>query len=469
MPATIAKDRPRTVFATVPIQLSEIEDEFPSVWNNRFEVADYVTDTTTVIDCDDLSRNTRYGYVVYGLIENRVIFGHNRLRSFRTLPREEEQRSFQLDLFSSNMPHAVNDLFEKRTEVTNVDTWDFLDETLMRHADDVDLAISCGDHSYVDGALFLDEESMYSWYRDIYRSYWGFETVQRAFDGLPMYMTWDDHEIGDARGSHYLNRDDSSNGMDLLRRMFRVTRQTYVEYQHSHNPLTTGNQLDYSFKSGGCGFYVLDGRGGRDLSRESYRILRFEQLARYAVRIRAQRPEDTPFVFVVSAVLLVHTRAAIVASDERLGRVGDDLRDSWKHELYDVERVVLLLELFDATRRGVKASVLSRDLHVSAVIALEDDDGKCVYQLTSSAITNGLSRRQSWMLRFYAADDSTTLSGYRFRRRALFTQSAYSLISVDPNRSEAWFKLYGGQEIPPADEGENAVPINHSLAKIRLF
>lgn len=496
----------RDALCAVPLSSLDIQSMVPLVKDERFEVRDYDTDTTAVLDLADLQPNTRYGYVVYDSVENRVILGHNRWRSFRTPPAEKEQRPFQLALFSCNMPYAVNGLFQKRTEVSNIDMWDFFNDTLTRHADDVDLVIGGGDQCYVDGIATLDiwrhlnrrmrkvdgelmpdEESMRSWYRDIYRGYWGFETVQRVFESFPTYMIWDDHEIGDGWGSHYLSDRDSREGMDqllpdldargltyddgmeLLRRMFDAARTTYIEYQHSHNPATTGNQLDYAFGRGGCGFYVLDGRGQRDIARESYRILGQAQFERFASWLRQQQPDDTPFVFVVSAVPLVHTRAAIVASDELLGSLGDDLRDSWEHELHDVERMALMKELFDAVRRGIKVSVLSGDVHVSAVFSLEDDDGNCVYQLTSSAITYGLSRPQSWILRAGAADEGTTPEGYHFKRRALYTQSSYALISVDPRSGDAWFKLYGGQEIPSSEAGGDAVPLSHSLAKIRLF
>ncbi len=92
------------------------------------------------------------------------------------------------------------------------------------------------------------------------------------FDSFPTYMIWDDHEIGDGWGSHYFEdgaaRDglrrmlpdlearglDYEDGMALVRRMFRAARHTYAEYQHSHNPPTEEEQLDYAFRRGGCGF-----------------------------------------------------------------------------------------------------------------------------------------------------------------------------------------------------------------------
>ena len=205
-----------------------------------------------------------------------MVFGHNRLRRFRTPPAEDERRAFQLALFSCHMPYHVSGLFRKRTDLANLDMWDFLGRSLRRHEDEVDLVIAGGDQCYTDGVptldiwkklngamrregehLLPDEDSLRSWYRDIYRGYWGFEGVRRVFDSFPTYMMWDDHEIGDGWGSHYLadggpddglarvfpdleerglSRDD---GRELARRMFRAASATYLEYQHSHNPDTT--------------------------------------------------------------------------------------------------------------------------------------------------------------------------------------------------------------------------------------
>ena len=133
-------------------------------------------------------------------------------------------------------------------------------------------------------------------------------------------------------------------GYELMHRMFRAARTAYTEYQHSHNPPTPEGVYDYGFKRGGCAFYVLDGRGQRDIMRNDYRILGREQFGRFANWVKELKPEDTPFLFVVSAVPMVHTRTGIVQRDEWLevAGLGDDLRDSWEHELHDAERGELL-------------------------------------------------------------------------------------------------------------------------------
>ena len=462
-----------------------------------------------VLDIQGLAPDTRYGYLLYARDRERVILGHNRFRRFRTPPPEEERRPFQFALFSCHMPYAVSGLFEKRTGVTNLDMWDFLGASLQRHSDELDLVIAGGDQCYSDGVATLDiwqylnrvmrkedgrllpdEETMLSWYRDIYRGYWGFKSVQQVFDSFPVYMIWDDHEIGDGWGSYYFRPEGEPDGLrrllpdykeqglsyeegrNLMQRMFRASRQVYMEYQHSHNPPTAQGNFDYSFRRGGCAFYVLDGRGQRDIERADYRILGQEQFDRFRSWTEALTAEQTPFLFVVSAVPVLHSRAALVNADDqwlaRQAGLDDDLRDSWEHELHDAERAALMRALFAAAAKGIRVAILSGDVHVSAVFAIDDGKNNRIYQLTSSAITYNLTRPQSWVLRLGAADNGETAEGYRFERLALYTESAYALISVDPKKQEAWFKLYGGQKLRSTSGEAHTIPLAHSLAKIRL-
>ena len=502
----------RAALGEVPLPLEEALRRAPEAQRFDFGVSDYGTDTTQVLDLDGLRPNTRYGYALFARDEERMVFGHNRLRRFRTPPAEVERRPFQFALFSCHMPYKVSGLFRKRTELANLDMWDFLGATLRRHQDEVDLVIAGGDQCYTDGVptldiwkklnramrregdlLLPDEEAMRSWYRDIYRGYWGFEGVRRVFDSFPTCMMWDDHEIGDGWGSHYLadggpddglarvfpdleerglTRDD---GRELAARMFRAASRVYLEYQHCHNPETEPGIWDYPVRRGGAAFYVLDGRGHRNVERESYRILGREQFDRFAAWAAGLDPEETPFLFVVSAVPVLHARAALVGADQtvvmRAAGLGDDLRDSWEHSLHDEERASLLDVLFDAASRGFRVAILSGDVHVSAAFTIRDARGNRIWQLTSSAITYNIPRPLSWVLRLGAADEGETEDGYRFERLALYADSSYALISVDPGSGEAWFRLYGEQKIaPPPGAGETAAaPLSHSVARIRLF
>ncbi len=494
----------------VPLSLDDAAALVPGARQVDFTIANRDSDTTTVLDLEGLAPDTRYGYLLHFRDEERILLGHNRLRGFRTPPSYEERRPFQFALFSCHMPYKQSGLFGKRTEVRNLEMWDYLGASLRRHAGQVDLVIAGGDQCYTDGVgtldiwrflnrrmrkqgenLLPDEASMLSWYRDIYCGYWGFPSVQEVFDSFPTYMIWDDHEIGDGWGSHRLGGNGEgvrkmlpdleekgltpAEGRELAERMFRAARRAYQEYEHSHNPATEEGVYDYSFRRGGCAYYVLDGRGQRDIGRESFRILGRAQFDRFAEWAAGLDPEETPFLFVVSAVPVLHMRSGLVNADEqwlisRAG-LGDDLRDAWEHELHDEERGALLEMLFGAAARGIRVCVLSGDVHVSGVFSIENAEGRRICQLTSSAITYGIGRPVSWVLSAGAADDGETAEGHRFQRLALYADSSYALISVDPGTGQVWFKLYGEQKLepPPSLRGADTIPLNHSVAKIRVF
>lgn len=64
-----------------------------------------------------------------------------------------------------------------------------------------------------------------------------------------------------------------------------MAQQSHEESTHSHNPPAEDGVLDYSFRRGGCAYYVPDGRGQRDIGRESFWILGHEQFDRFAAWI----------------------------------------------------------------------------------------------------------------------------------------------------------------------------------------
>ena len=264
-------------------------------------------------------------------------------------------------------------------------------------------------------------------------------------------------------------------GRELADRMFRAARQACVESERSRNPQPQEDAVDYWFRRGGCACYVRDGRGQRDIGRESHRILGRKQCNRFAEWAEALDPEETAFPFVVSAVPVLHTRSGPVNADDqavidRLG-LGDDPRDSWEHKLHDAEREALLDALFGAVERGMMVCVLSGDVHAPAVFGIEDDDGHRICQLTPSAIDCGIGRPLSWVLSAGAAAAGKTAEGHAFQRLALGADSSYALISVDPRQGGAWFKLCGEQRLEPSPglAETQAVALHHSVAAIRLF
>ena len=262
--------------------------------------------------------------------------------------------------------------------------------------------------------------------------------------------------------------------IQLLNRMKQAATQVYEEYQHNHNPGTPTGQYDYSVSLNGTAIYFLDGRGYRDVNRRSNRILGQTQLKRFNAWLKALDPAQTQFLFVVSAVPVLHMKPIFVNADSTtladLGDLQDDLRDAWEHKLHDVERKALLKALFSAAQRGIRVCILSGDVHVSAAFRMiEETSGATMYQLTSSAITYNKPRLLGWLLGNTVPDDGKSNDGYRFERLALYTDSNFSLIRVDPDNDRVVFQLYGQQQVSHPEGAEEDKPMTHSIAKLELY
>lgn len=461
-----------------------------------FTVADWERDSTHVVDVEGLSAGTEYRYALYGEEDGngRILIGQDTPYRFRTLPGEPKPLSF--GFYSCHMPYE-HSIFGG-TNIVNMEMWDCLNDVMNRHYDDgFRFLIGGGDQVYVDGVKTLDiwkylnnvmrkkngvvypsQEEMVTWYRDIYRGYWGFPAVRKAFASYPTYMIWDDHELGDGWGSYRLDgtKKDELNEIfpkrkdkklkradceTLLERMKQAALQVYREYQHSHNPETPDGQYDFSVVHQNTALYFLDGRGSRDINRRSRRVLGTTQLNRFLDWLDDLGPAETRYLFVVSAVPVLHMKPVFVNADDNtlsdLADLQDDMRDAWEHKLHDSERRKLVKALFAAANRGIRVSILSGDVHTSAVFRLVDEhSGSVMYQLTSSAITYNTPRLLGWVLGNTVPDEGKSGDGYWFERLALYTDSNFSLIRVDPDADEVTFQLYGEQQVShPEGEEED--------------
>ncbi len=456
---------------------AQIEAALHVVCQNEIEIKDFSTDTTHVECVEGLAPNTSYGYVLYSVNRNTVLLGDKRLKRFRTAPEEPNQNQLSFVLFSCHKPYS-NQWFKKKPKTVNLDMLQLLAERWENGTYDIDFVIAAGDQAYSDGLDSLDiwkhlnrklrtgnvipsYERMCDWYREIYRGYWGFEQLQRVFDTFPTYMIWDDHEIYNGWGSYYLRgqkgektarsilpnlwewrrRIPVDGGRCLVHRMFLSAKQAYFEYQHSHNPPTNEGIYDYGFCRSGSAFYVLDGRGHRDIERNHYRILGQEQFERFAAWLDQLDPSATPFLFVISAVPVLHIEPG--GYKERLSKLFKkvDMRDSWMHNLHGAERRQLMCKLFEASK-SFKVSVLSGDRHISAAFSLEDGCNGKIYQLTSSPITHEVNSIYRWLLKKVVGEGGSTPEGYNYQRLALYDKVSYAKICVDPTDATASFKLY---------------------------
>ncbi|MBP6365733.1 MAG: alkaline phosphatase family protein [Nitrosomonas sp.] len=452
----------------------------------------YAHDITEVWEVTGLKPAQRYYYAAFAL--NLAIrktpweiapdYQFNRFKT-----QEVAQKSITFGLFSCHMPYKKNSF-----DLVNIHMWDrFGDELDQRNGDFI---LGVGDQVYVDGNSktsiwewlrknrkeFVKEVKenervavMRSWYRDIYRGYWGHRQLRRVLSRFPTYMMWDDHEILDGWGSYdakerknlldsWWDWDNDAEKLSLFYQMYEAAKLTYHEYEHVHNPTTPANQFDYAFTWGEAAFYVLDMRGQRDYTRTTNdRILGQAQMERFKAWLESDTFKHAQSVFVVSPVPVVHAKSFIVNYLDVLS-LADDLRDQWEHESNWVERDELLDAAFKAAHaHGKPLFLLSGDVHIGAAFHLSHKEypDTPVYQLTSSAITYDLPWTQASVLAlavrkrgFLQRDSENTESNVSFQLlMEPCKTNNFALINVqnnDQGKVEVRWDLYGSAELSAA-------------------
>lgn len=448
----------------------------------------FAHDITNVWEIKGLKPAQRYYYAAFALnLTARKtpweILPDNKTNRFKT--QGDSQDSMTFGLYSCHMPYKKNSF-----DLVNIHMWDrFGDELEQR---DGDFILGVGDQVYVDGNSnvsiwewlkkirkdFVREvkpedrvEVMRSWYRDIYRGYWGHRQLRRVLSRFPTYMMWDDHEILDGWGSYdakekknlldsWWDWDNDDEKLSLLNQMYEAAKLTYFEYEHSHNPSTPADHFDYPFTWGTAAFYVLDMRGQRDYTRETNdRILGKAQMQRFKDWLGSDTVKNAESIFVVSPVPVVHARSFVVNYLDVLG-VADDMRDEWEHESNWVERDVLLDAAFAAAKaNGKSLYVLSGDVHIGAAFRMTHKKypDTSVYQLTSSAITYDLPWAKASALAFVVREKgllqrdpahSEPNVAFQLLMEPCKTNN-FALINVQRNdggKTEVHWDLYGSAE-----------------------
>jgi alkaline phosphatase D len=505
-PADGQKDSNFPKLKSVPFSLSSLPNP---VKKHPFIISDYSNDTTYVADLDNLQPETTYCYAVYQkstqTLEKRILVGQDRPHSFKTLPANPAEIAFAT--YSCHKPFVR--LFSFNS-IVNLDMWDLLHKTLKKQ-EDLAFVIGTGDQVYTDGLKSLNiweylntymdkkpdgtlvpsEAEMLSWYRDIYRGYWGFNQVRQVYSNFPNYMMWDDHELGDGWGSRYLKRDNKNelkkilpklkdkpnltkqDGLALVGRMESAGKKAFDEYQHSHNPKpepgATADQRDFGFYVGDhAAYYFLDGRGHRDIERDSHRILGKDQLDRFLDWLKSPATQSRKFLFVVAGVPFVHLRSGLTAKEKSkiLKKFGaeDDMRDHWENKIHDQERKAVLEALFDLSETsGVKVCILSGDVHIASGFKIQNNNGTTLYQLTSSSISNDSTRSLGVIMGTLVPRKGKTRDGYSFKRIALYTGLNFSMVKTMGD--EILFELYALQWL----EDEDALGYDKTMVEVPLI
>jgi alkaline phosphatase D len=433
-------------------------------------VLEGTSDFTAVVDIENLQPNTHYHYGIVNLDDKRWELGYENEHSFQTMPLNNDGTwDITFGLYSCHMPFDP-----KYPSKADASMWGlFYDELKFSGAKFV---IGGGDQVYVDGTKYVDIwkwlkkvrkhkpkiEDMLSWYRDIYRGYWGFPDLMKVHRSFPNYMIWDDHEIMDGWGSY--TKKELSQQLDTLfewenvgknvataHQMFEAASQVYYEYQHSHNPKTDDKVYDYPFEACGADYYVLDMRGHRDFERKEDAILGEEQRKRFQKWVASLEPQHHGPIFIVSTVPVVHLKDMVSDMLDWLAVFGarDDVRDHWAHKHHRKEVTTLLTSLFSLSEQTKRPLVLlSGDVHIGGIFTLSTNNNAYpnarVYQVTSSAITYAAvgPAKMRLLAKSVAQNGQIGLtedgsgSGFYFKNHAIFPQHNFSLIRYRTNTKE---------------------------------
>jgi len=127
------------------------------------------------------------------------------------------------------------------------DPYSLFDQAAAR---DPDFMLLTGDQIYADEPTVIPDTAKA--YGRKYRENWAEPHFLAAGRGTPLFLTWDDHEIGN-------DWDGGTSGR------YVPARTAFDRYQGGLNPAPrAAGALHYAFAAGAAGFYVLDTRSYRD-------------------------------------------------------------------------------------------------------------------------------------------------------------------------------------------------------------
>lgn len=245
------------------------------------------------------------------------------------------------------------------------------------------------------GTKFTGEmrERVEAFYFDLYCKRWSEPSSAAVFASVPTLMIWDDHDIFDGWGSYPPELQES----DVFQGIFAAAREHFALFQRQG--VTNGACIDpdHGFSVGHIigeiGLLVLDLRSERTIE-QVISPAHWERI--FAWMAKAERLSH---LFVVSSIPVLHPSFNLL--EQSLGlfpgqqELEDDLRDHWTSRGHTGERLRLIHRLLDwAQAKGTRVTILSGDVHIAAVGAIESarhglpSNLRTINQLTSSGIVH---------------------------------------------------------------------------------
>ena len=294
-------------------------------------------------------------------------------------------------------------------------------------------------------------------YRGLYSKYWNIPDVKNVMANFPCYMIWDDHDITNGWGSSSSHREDKEQNV------FRVARQAYIDFQHSHNPhnTLTPSALYYGFRVGCSAFIALDLRGHRQVWNSQ---LLGQAQKDWLEDFMTTSCRDAKVLFIISSVPVFHL-------DARWAWIPyPDITDQWSDEHNKGDRKWLMQRLFDWIKEDHvrQVVILGGDVHVGtfATVTILDERGEPtgdkIIQATSSPISNkAASFIDIFQRKASASFDTETESGQKIHVDISPRYPARNFLMVtvdstsDPDKPTVRFKMHWeGKKNPDPYPGE---------------
>ena len=333
-------------------------------------------DYTAVLSFTDLEADTTYHYAV--LIDGEAVLGpeFDGMTTLRTFPGlGKKADSFSFAFGSCFIPEVHSDKIFKNL----VGERDF----------DPRFFLMIGDNVYVDEYLKLRNreeglptESLLELYRAAYRKSWSYPIFRQALAQTPSFMIFDDHQFWNNWNNLTVHQLDEEG--------LPAAKQSYLEYQDSHNPYAKARHVSveptyyYTFSYGkDIGFFVLDGRMRRNPDAVPYRTILGDQQRQALYRWLKDNKDEYRLKFIVSSVPISFVALPHVIVQAFHGTLGDQ----WLG--YPQERLDLFKFIDHEDIKGVH--FLSGDIHLGqglVIKSITDDPGPTVYSYTSSPLAN---------------------------------------------------------------------------------
>ncbi len=255
---------------------------------------------------------------------------------------------------------------------------------------------------------FTDEmrEKVEDYYFDLYREKWCQKEPKEVMSRIPSLMMWDDHDIFDGWGSY---PEDLQNS-EVFKGIYEQARQYFLLFQlqakddrdlpekatlREHDERGEQPNFTSAYRIGDVALAVLDLRSER--TREQ--VMHPETWSALRAWIR-KNLEGCEHLLMVSSIPVAYVNWNMLEST--LGLVPghqdleDDLRDQWRSHAHRQERLDLINDLFDYSKKETcRVTIVSGDVHLAALGQIVSEQGgftsngaNVIEQLVSSPIVN---------------------------------------------------------------------------------